>query len=1156
MLVAVLMMGLAVPALAAENGTDEVIYYEVQDGYADENPDCPPPYDFELFAPIVPISEVQPLFLSQVSNFIELENAINSAANNVDTRIEIIADFAFDGVISIPRNHIITLYASGNHRLTAPHGARHFSVSGTLNLQNGIALVSNGGNGGGVSIGSGGILHMSGNAEISGNIAHSDTSSARGGGVTNSGTIIMTDNATIRNNTVSSTASAVYGGGVNTSGSSSVLRMYDNTTITGNLAHSTVSAVYGGGVNFGHGRITMSDNAAITNNSAISVVSAAYGGGIYQHGGVFEMFDSSSISGNAIISENIRMAVGGGIHVGYSATFNMTDHASVTNNQAGTNGGGVWMAYTSTMNLSGMASVSNNTANGSGGGINISHSSRLNMNGGRIYGNTAQNGGGISASNNSPVNIVSGEISGNTAHGNGGGISAYRPILTVGADAVFFDNSASMGFPYRTPASDAIYEQNIRATRWTIPYEQGFNNYDIIYRNETTVTFDGNGGTPNTETRRIAYGTSVGADMPSDPTRMSHRFVEWNIERDGTGYTFDGETIVRAPIRIFAIWESLIIIYPEPPVTYVVIYRGNGHTAGYVPVDENEYNYGDTVIVLSEGDLQREGYDFIGWNTEADGSGTALAVGDTFVITSDMVLYAQWEAVPYEPYDPYDPYDPYVPCDPCDCEPYDPILPTYVTVTFDGAGGFVLPENRTRQTTSGSALTVYMPTAAPVRSGYDFRGWTAQPNGAGDVFTSTTVVYEDMTVFAYWTEIPAPPPEHEGRLLVTNMSQETRERLSGSVFGVFNSMTDERIMELETDRFGEAAATLPVGDYFLRQTTAPSGYQLNMNRINFRIRANEITEVIVFNSPYPTETPPPADELGRLLVTAVAEGSRDTLQGVVFGLYDSRTNERIDRLTTDRFGEAFRELPAGDYFLRQISVPDGFILSTERINVRIRAGALTEVTVVIRAEAPQETPPNTPPTAPPTTPPTAPPTTPPTTTPPSTPPATTPPTTTPPSTPPTQPPATPPVSATPDNQGMLRVITRAEQSGNMLSGVTFGVYRVSDGVRVADLATNLDGLATLRLPASEYYLRNLSAPFGFLPEQSRVFFTVTENGTVTVDITLLRDGNALYADDGKITLPQTGELLPIVNYVLGAMLILTALLFGAFAIRSRKQRIA
>ena len=81
-----------------------------------------------------------------------------------------------------------------------------------------------------------------------------------------------------------------------------------------------------------------------------------------------------------------------------------------------------------------------------------------------------------------------------------------------------------------------------------------------------------------------------------------------------------------------------------------ITYNGNGSTAGTVPVDPaSPYESGATVTVLGNtGDLTRindEGisYSFTGWNTKADGSGTAQAEGSTFTMgVSDVTLYAQW----------------------------------------------------------------------------------------------------------------------------------------------------------------------------------------------------------------------------------------------------------------------------------------------------------------------------------------------------------------------------------------------------------------------------------------------------------------------------------------------------------------------------------
>ncbi|WP_459926036.1 InlB B-repeat-containing protein, partial [Desulfatiferula olefinivorans] len=62
------------------------------------------------------------------------------------------------------------------------------------------------------------------------------------------------------------------------------------------------------------------------------------------------------------------------------------------------------------------------------------------------------------------------------------------------------------------------------------------------------------------------------------------------------------------------------------------------------PTDGNTYTITDTVTVLDNTEsLVKTGYTFDGWNTAANGSGTAYSGGDTFAMgSSNVTLYAQW----------------------------------------------------------------------------------------------------------------------------------------------------------------------------------------------------------------------------------------------------------------------------------------------------------------------------------------------------------------------------------------------------------------------------------------------------------------------------------------------------------------------------------
>jgi hypothetical protein len=83
-------------------------------------------------------------------------------------------------------------------------------------------------------------------------------------------------------------------------------------------------------------------------------------------------------------------------------------------------------------------------------------------------------------------------------------------------------------------------------------------------------------------------------------------------------------------------------------VRYAVTYVGNGWTSGTVPTDDTAYQYDDTVTVAAAGTMARSGYSFDGWNTAANGTGTAYAAGFQYRIHADDTLYAQWLPVAIE----------------------------------------------------------------------------------------------------------------------------------------------------------------------------------------------------------------------------------------------------------------------------------------------------------------------------------------------------------------------------------------------------------------------------------------------------------------------------------------------------------------------------
>ena len=129
-------------------------------------------------------------------------------------------------------------------------------------------------------------------------------------------------------------------------------------------------------------------------------------------------------------------------------------------------------------------------------------------------------------------------------------------------------------------------------------------------------------------------------------------------------------------------------------------------------------------VAGNTGSLVKTGNTFAGWNTAADGSGTAYAPAATFTISADTVLYAQWTPVTF-------------------------------TVTYDGntsTGGSV-PVDGSSPYATGSTVTVAGNTGSLVKTGNTFNNWNTAANGSGTSYApaATFTISADTVLYAQWT---------------------------------------------------------------------------------------------------------------------------------------------------------------------------------------------------------------------------------------------------------------------------------------------------------------------------------------------------------------------------------------------------------------------
>ena len=186
---------------------------------------------------------------------------------------------------------------------------------------------------------------------------------------------------------------------------------------------------------------------------------------------------------------------------------------------------------------------------------------------------------------------------------------------------------------------------------WTInrglPFNPGTKittNYELYAKvgNSTgySVTYNANGGTGSvTDTEKYAKGAEATV-MSNSFTNDGKVFLSWNTKANGTGTTYYPNSTVKitGDVTLYAIWG-------DKASTVTVTYHSNFGTDQECTTEAMPNNKQIKVADYSALGLpNRDGYSFTGWNTEADGTGTAFAAGASARVDniSSNDLYAQW----------------------------------------------------------------------------------------------------------------------------------------------------------------------------------------------------------------------------------------------------------------------------------------------------------------------------------------------------------------------------------------------------------------------------------------------------------------------------------------------------------------------------------
>ena len=179
---------------------------------------------------------------------------------------------------------------------------------------------------------------------------------------------------------------------------------------------------------------------------------------------------------------------------------------------------------------------------------------------------------------------------------------------------------------------------------------------------------------------------------------------EWTYYNADTDEEYTGGTMPAFNLYAIPVYLDL----------YTITYNAN---EGEGTVANGTKTQGVDYTIASGDALTREGYTFSGWNTAADGTGTAYAAGAEYTENADLTLYAQWT------------------------------LNTY-TITYNANEGEGTMDNGTKN--YGEAYTIEA--NGFTYAYHTFNGWNTEPDGTGTAYAAGAAYTEnaDVTLYAQW----------------------------------------------------------------------------------------------------------------------------------------------------------------------------------------------------------------------------------------------------------------------------------------------------------------------------------------------------------------------------------------------------------------------
>ncbi len=192
-------------------------------------------------------------------------------------------------------------------------------------------------------------------------------------------------------------------------------------------------------------------------------------------------------------------------------------------------------------------------------------------------------------------------------------------------------------------------DRNATAAQPEVTMVEGGMTVYAVWVGNPVLTYDTN--KPNTWTGQmpstpasvsVAYNTAAadGSGWQSGDTSKirGYRFLGWYAGPQDDAGLYDWNTPLTGNVTVYAHWERL---------KANVVYDRNAKDAKGSHANTTGWQYSDvTVPSDTSKSFKRDGYVFLGWDTQADGNGTAYKDGSQVPLQDkDITLYAQWQPV-------------------------------------------------------------------------------------------------------------------------------------------------------------------------------------------------------------------------------------------------------------------------------------------------------------------------------------------------------------------------------------------------------------------------------------------------------------------------------------------------------------------------------